>query len=48
MSKLMYVVVAYSVVWVLFFAYLFSLSSRLSKIQEELEHLTQVVEKKKK
>lgn len=47
MSDIMYVVIAYTVVWVGFFAYLFSLSSRLSKIQEELSHLTQVVEKKK-
>lgn len=45
--ELMYLIAAYSVVWVLFFAYLYSLSSRLNKIQEEIEHLSQVVEKKK-
>jgi CcmD family protein len=42
-----YLLAAYSVVWILLFAYVFSISSKQKKLESEMETLRKLLERKK-
>ena len=42
-----YLLTAYSVVWILLFAYVFSISSKQKKLELEMETLRKLVDRKK-
>lgn len=42
-----YLLAAYSVVWILIFAYVLSISSKQKKVESEIETLRKLLERKK-